>query len=252
VAIINTAMAERFWPAQDLIGKQIQTDVVDAPAVEVVGIVGNVHQDRYQGVPQPQMYVPRLQLPRRMDNAMAVDLLSTAVVVRMDRSLSGMDAALRSAVREVAPALPVSKIRPLEDYASSQIQDLRRATLLLSTFGIIAVALALIGIFGVVSHLVSQRTVEIGIRMAMGAQNEQVLSLVLREGVLMIAVGLAIGTGGALVLTRLVGSLLYGVTATDPLSFGGALLALTAVALLACYVPARRALRVEPVVALRG
>jgi putative ABC transport system permease protein len=214
--------------------------------------VGNVHQDRYQGVAQAQMYVPRLQLPRRMDNAIAVDLLSTAVVVRMDRPLSGMDAALRSAVREVVPALPVSRIRAVEDYASGQIQDLRRATLLLSTFGIIAVALALIGIFGVVSHLVSQRTVEIGIRMAMGAQNEQVLSLILRQGVLLIVVGLAIGTGGALVLTRLVGSLLYGVTAMDPLSFGGALLVLAAVALLACYVPARRALRIEPVVALRG
>jgi putative ABC transport system permease protein len=252
VAVINAAMAERFWPGQDLIGKRIQTDVVDAPAVEVVGIVGNVHQDRYQGVAQAQMYVPRLQLPRRMDNAIAVDLLSTAVVVRMDRPLSGMDAALRSAVREVVPALPVSRIRAVEDYASGQIQDLRRATLLLSTFGIIAVALALIGIFGVVSHLVSQRTVEIGIRMAMGAQNEQVLSLILRQGVLLIVVGLAIGTGGALVLTRLVGSLLYGVTAMDPLSFGGALLVLAAVALLACYVPARRALRIEPVVALRG
>jgi putative ABC transport system permease protein len=252
VAIINVAMAERFWPGQDPIGKSLQTDVVDAPAAEVVGIVANVRQDRYQRVPQPQMYIPRLQVPLRMDNAFAVDLLSTAVVVRMDRRLSGTDAALRSAVQEAFPTLPISRIRAVGDYASGQVQDLRRATLLLSTFAIIAVALALIGIFGVVSHLVSQRTVEIGIRMSMGAQNKEVLWLVLRQGLVMIGAGLVLGTAGALALTRLVENLLYGVTAVDPLSFAAALLALTAVALLACYLPARRAMRIEPSIALRA
>jgi len=191
-------------------------------------------------------------LPRRMDNAVAVDLLSTAVVVRMDRSQSAADAALRSAVQEAMPALPVSRIRAVEDYASGQIQDLRRATVLLSTFATIAVALALIGIFGVVAHLVSQRTIEIGIRIAMGAQKRDVLVPVLRQGAMMIVVGLVIGTVGALALTRLVGSLLYGVTAMDPLSFAAALLVLTVVGLLACYLPARRALRIDPIVALRS
>ena len=187
-----------------------------------------------------------------MDNAFAVDLLSTAVVVRMDRRLSGTDAALRSAVQEAFPTLPISRIRAVGDYASGQVQDLRRATMLLSTFAIIAVALALIGIFGVVSHLVSQRTVEIGIRMSMGAQNKEVLWLVLRQGLAMIGAGLVLGTAGALALTRLVENLLYGVTAVDPLSFAAALLALTAVALLACYLPARRAMRIEPSIALRS
>jgi putative ABC transport system permease protein len=252
VAVINAAMAERFWPGQDPLGRLLQTDVVDAPALEVVGIVGNVRQDRYQRVAQPQLYVSRLQLPRRMDNAVAVDLLSTAVVVRMDRSQSGAEAALRSAVQEANPAVPVSRIRAIEDYASGQIQDLQRATVLLSTFATIAVALALIGIFGVVAHLVSQRTVEIGIRMALGAQKQDVLLPVLRQGFMMMAVGLVIGTAGALVLTRLVGSLLYGVTAMDPLSFVAALLVLTIVGLLACYFPARRVLRIDPVVALRS
>jgi len=214
--------------------------------------VGNVRQDRYQRVAEAQMYVPRLQLPRRMDNAVAVDLLSMAVVVRMDRSQSGAEAALRSAAQEANPAVPVSRIRAIEDYASGQIQDLQRATVLLSTFATIAVALALIGIFGVVAHLVSQRTVEIGIRMAMGAQKRDVLLPVLRQGIVMIVVGLVIGTAGALALTRLVGSLLYGVTAMDPLSFATALLVLTMVGLLACYFPARRALRIDPVVALRS
>ena len=252
VAVINAAMAERFWPGQDPLGRLLQTDMVDAPALEVIGIVGNVRQDRYQRVAQPQLYVPRLQLPRRMDNAVAVDLLSTAIVVRMDRALSGVDAALRSAVKEANPAVPVSRIRAIQDYASGQIQDLQRATVLLSTFATIAVALAWIGIFGVVAHLVSQRTVEIGIRMALGAQKRDVLRLVLRQGIVMIVVGLVVGTAGTLALTRLVGSLLYGVTAMDPLSFAAALLVLTLVSLVACYFSARRALRIDPLVALRS
>jgi putative ABC transport system permease protein len=245
-------MAERFWPGEDPIGKLLQTDAIDAPAREVVGIVGNVRQDRYQRVPQAQLYIPRLQVPRQIDNAVALQFLLTAVIVRTDGARSGMDAALRAAVQEVLPTLPVSGIRAVEEYASGQVQDLRRATVLLSIFAIIAVALALIGIFGVVSHLVSQRTVEIGIRMAMGAQNREVLLLVLRQGVVMIIVGLVLGMGGAIALTRLVESLLYGVTTTDPFSFAAALLVLTVVGLLACYFPARRALRIDPVIALRS
>jgi ABC-type antimicrobial peptide transport system permease subunit len=124
--------------------------------------------------------------------------------------------------------------------------------MLLSTFGVVAVVLALMGIFGVVSHLVSQRRTEIGIRMAMGARGAEVQFLVLRQGAAMIVVGLILGTCAALALTRLVRSLLYGVTTTDPLSFGAALSVLAAVSLLACYLPARRAARVEPVVALRS
>jgi putative ABC transport system permease protein len=252
VAIINRAMAERFWPGENPIGRRLQSDVIDAPMREVVGVVRDVRQDRYQRVPQPQMYVPRLQVPRRMDNAMALDFLQSEVVVRSNDALAGMDATLRAAVREVVPDVPVSKIRTVEDYAGSQIQDLRRATLLLSTFGIIAVALALIGLFGVVAHLVSQRRGEIAIRTAMGAQSREVLALVLRESATVIVVGLVLGTGGALALTRLIGSFLYGVTAMDPLSFAAASLVLAAVGLLACYFPARRAARIEPAIALRS
>lgn len=252
VAIIDAAMAERFWPGEDPLGQLLQTDMVDAPVREVVGVVGNVRQDRYQRVPQSQLYVPRLQVPLRMDNAMALRLLLTAVVVKTDRVLSGMEATLRAATQEAMPSLPVSEVRAVEQYASGQIQDLRRATLLLSTFGVIAVILALIGIFGVVTHLVSQRRVEIGIRMALGARSQAVLLLILRQGVVLIVLGLILGAAGALALTRLVGSFLYGVTTTDPTSFAAAMLVLTATALLACYFPARRASRIEPVIALKS
>jgi putative ABC transport system permease protein len=231
VAIIDAAMAERFWPGKDPLGEQLQTDMVDAPFLEVVGVVGNVRQDRYQRTPQPQLYVPRVQVPLRMDNAMALRLLLTAVVVKTDRRLSGVETTLRTAIQEAMPGLPVSGVRAVEQYASGQIQDLRRATFLLSAFGVIAVILALIGIFGVVTHLVSQRRVEIGIRMALGAQRSAVLFLILRQGAVVIALGLILGAAGALALTRLVRSLLYGVTTTDPTSFAAAMLALTAVAL---------------------
>ncbi|HEX5419001.1 MAG TPA: FtsX-like permease family protein, partial [Gammaproteobacteria bacterium] len=208
--------------------------------------------DRYQRLPQPQMYIPRLQVPQRMDMGVALKFLLTSVVVRTDGNLNGIGTTLRDAVQEIDPGLPVSKIGTVEDYASSQLQTLRRATVLLSTFGVIAVALALIGIFGVVSHLVSQRRIELGIRMAMGAQGRDVQHLVLRQGVAVIILGLVLGTGAALALAGLVRSLLYGVTATDPLSFAAALVVLAAVGLLACYLPARRASRIEPVVALRS
>jgi putative ABC transport system permease protein len=252
VAIINSAMAERFWPGENPIGKRFQTDVIDSPVREVVGAVGNVRQDRYERAPQPQIYIPRLQVPPRMDNALALTFLQTSIVVKTNRNLPGMAERLRAGVQDVDPTLPVSKVRTVEDYASGQLQTLRRATVLLSAFGVIAVALALVGIFGVVSHLVNQRRLEIGIRIAMGAQGREVLSLVLREGVAMIVLGLILGTGAALALTRLVGSLLYGVTTMDPISFAAAPLLLTAVGLLACYVPARRAARIEPVTALRS
>jgi putative ABC transport system permease protein len=251
VAIINTAMADRFWPGEDPVGKTLQTDAIDDPARTVVGVVGDVRQDRYQRVPQPQLYIPRLQVPLRMDNAIALEFLVTYVVVRTDDRLSLSDTALRSTVQEVMPTLPVSNIRTVEDYASGQIGDLRRATLLLSTFGFIAMALAVIGIFGVITHLVSQRTAELGIRLALGAQRNSVLSLVLRQGFAFIAAGLVVGMAASVFLTRLVASFLFGVATTDPLSFGAAPILLMAVALLACYFPARRASRIDPGIVLR-
>jgi putative ABC transport system permease protein len=251
VAIINAAMAERFWPGEDPIGQRLQTDVIDAPVVEVVGVVGNVRQDRYQRVPQAQLYVPRLQVPQRMDNALALELLQTAVIVRTDGT-DGMSATLRAAVQEVFPTLPVSRLRTVEEYASGQVQDLRRATILLSAFGVIATALALIGIVGVVSHAVGQRRFEFGIRMAMGARGRAITSLVIRQGALMIGVGLGFGTLAALGLTRLVGGYLYGVSTLDPISFATALVILAAAGLLASYFPARRAAHIEPVIALRS
>src|SRR5882672_1768318 len=225
VAVVNEAMAERFWPAKDPIGQRLQTDEVDAPVREVVGIVGNVRQDRYQRDPQPQIYIPRLQMSLRMDNAVALQILMGSVVVRTAVGVTRLDATLRTAVQEVAPTVPVARVRTVEEYASGQIQNLRRASVLLSTFGVIAVALALIGIFGVVTHLVRQRSTEFGIRMALGAAGRSGLSPGARKGFALIVLGLVLGSVGAFALTRLIQGFVYGVTTTDPLSFTAALVA---------------------------
>lgn len=174
-----------------------------------------------------------------------------SVVVKTVDGAGGSDAALRRAVQEVVPGVPVSRVRTVEEYASGQVRDLRRASVLLSTFAVIAAALALIGIFGVVTHLVRQRSIELGIRMALGAAHRDVVSLVLRQGFTVIVIGIVLGTAGAFALLRVAQGLVYGVTTTDPLSYVGALAVLTVVGLLGCYLPARRASRIEPVVALR-
>jgi putative ABC transport system permease protein len=170
VAVINAAMAERYWPGEDPLGRRFQTDSIDDPMREVIGVVGDVRQDRYQRAPQPQLYVPRRQLPRRMDTVQALEVLLTSIVVKVDGGVAGKESSLRAAVQEAVPAQPVSRFRAVEEYASAQVQDLRRLTWLLTAFGVVAVALALVGIFGVVSHLVSQRRTELGIRIALGAQ----------------------------------------------------------------------------------
>jgi len=160
--------------------------------------------------------------------------------------------ALRAALHDVSPALPVSSIRSVEEYAAGQLQDVQQYATLLSLFGGISVVLALTGIFGVMVNTVSQRTNEIGIRVALGATAGDVLRLVIGQGLKLILGGLALGLAAALVATPTIGSFLWGVRPNDPLTFLVAAAGLAAIALVACYLPALRALRVEPVVALHN
>jgi putative ABC transport system permease protein len=252
VAVINEAMARQFFPDQDPIGQLVQLDVVDDLPRQIVGVVGNVRQDRYQTRPQPQVYVPRTQMPSFMDMTMSFEILVPSFVVRTTEDPATVIPGLRAALHEVSPALPVSSIRTVEEYAAGQLQDVQQYATLLSLFGGISVVLALTGIFGVMVNTVSQRTNEIGIRVALGATTGDVLKLVIRQGLKLILVGLTLGLGVALVATPAIGSFLWGVRANDPLTFAVAAAGLAATALLACYLPALRALRVEPVVALRN
>lgn len=252
VAMINEAMARQFFPNQDPIGQQVQLDVVDDWPRQIVGVVGNVRQDRYQTRPQPQVYVPRTQLPSFMDMTMSFEILVPSFVVRTAGDPATVIPALRAALHDVSPTLPVSSIRTVEEYAAGQLQDVQQYATLLSLFGGISVVLVLTGIFGVMMNTVSQRTSEIGIRVALGATAPDVLKLVIGQGLKLVVIGLALGLAVALMATPAIRSFLWGVSANDPLTFAVAAAGLAAIALLACYFPALRALRVQPVVALRN
>jgi len=243
VAIISETLARRYFPNQDPMGKQMRfgfppnTDV----AREVVGIVGDVRDAALSRKPEPMMYVPFAQAP----------LYGGEVVVRSSLSAASVAAGIREAVRSVDKNLPVTDIESLNDAVGQSISQERFRTFLLGSFSAIALVLAAVGIFGVMSYSASQRTHEIGIRVALGAGRRDVLRLILGQGTKLALLGLGVGLVAAFLLTRLMSSLLYRISATDPATFASVTIILLAVALTACYIPARRAMRVDPMVALR-
>lgn len=252
VAIISASMAARYWPNENPIGRLLQVDVFDDPPREIVGVVGDVRQDRYQSSPAPQMYVPRTQLPYRMDMQMSLEVLVTTFVVRAAGDPMLLVPSLRSAVRDVDPTLSVSSVRTVEEYAAGQLQELSQYATVLGLFGALSVALAVIGILGVMAQAVGQRANEIAIRRALGAQPLNVLGLILRQGLALIAAGIGVGLVASLALTPVIRTFLWGVTTTDPVTLVSVVVLLALVAAIACYLPARRALRVTPAAALRS
>jgi putative ABC transport system permease protein len=242
VAIINQAMADRYWPNQDPLGRRFSTGFGDQPEwLTVVGVVPTVKlRELDQGV-ENQFYLPYAYAPWRT--------MSLVARVRGDPATFGPS--LRRAVAEVDPTLPLFEIQTMTEVSRLSYWDKRLYGLLFASFAIIALVLAAIGVYGVMSYAVSQRTHEIGVRVALGAQLRDVLSMVVRRGVLLTVIGLAIGLVGAFALTRILAGVLSGVSPSDPPSYAGISLVLLVVAVLAAYLPARRATRVEPAVALR-
>jgi putative ABC transport system permease protein len=226
--------------------------MLDEPPREIVGVVGDVTQDRYQLSPQPQMYVPRMQLPRRMDMALGIEVLTTTFLVRTAGDPVSVLPSLRAAVREVDATLPIAAVRTIEEYASGQLTELSQYATVLGVFGILSVTLAVVGIVGVMAQSVGQRTSEFGIRLALGAAPGSVMSLVLRQAAALVAIGLGVGLAASLVLLPAIRRLLWGISETDVVTLALAATGLAAIALAACYVPARRAMRVDPIAALRG
>jgi putative ABC transport system permease protein len=255
VAIINEAMARQIWPGERPIGKRVALDLEawrfypDRPPEmdmrgglrEIVGVVADVRHASLQAGPTPEMYIPQAQRPSRQ----------MILVVRTTSDPARLADVVRAAVRRIDPDQPVSALRTMTDLVNGSLAPSRLNAQLISAFSAVALALALVGLYGVMAHSVLQRTQEMGIRMALGASRRNVVAMVLREGGLLILLGLALGTGGALVAARLAASLLFGVSPTDPLTLASTGVLLGAVAVLACYVPARRAARMDPVVALR-
>jgi predicted permease len=249
--VIDDVFAHQFFPNENPIGKRINLDGPDQPA-EIVGVVGHVNQwgldSDASNVLRAQIYEPYMQLG---DDALRVVPAGTSVVVRYSGSATAAFHGIRRALQRINSDNVVYSAQTMDDIISSSLVARRMSMILLGAFAALALLLAGIGIYGVISYLVGQRTHEIGVRMALGAQPADVLRLVLGDGVRMALLGMAVGLAAALGLTRLMSMLLYGVSATDPLTFAGVAILLTIVALAACFIPARRAMRVDPVVALR-
>ena len=242
VAVISESLARNRWKNQDPIGHTIEFGNMDGDLrlLTIVGIVGDVHEDGLDAAPPPTVYVNLFQRPRA---AITLTMLS-------DADTRTVTSAARGILRDLNPEVP-AKFRTFSQIYSASLGSRRFNLTLIGFFGIVALLLATVGVFGVMAYSVSRRTREIGVRVALGASSGDVLNMILGQGLRTILIGVAIGIIGSLALTRTVESLLFGVTATDPLTFGGVTLLLVGTALLACYVPARRATRVDPMVALR-
>jgi len=243
VVIISEAMARRYWPNEDPIGKRLRGTGQGSPWLSIVGVAGEV---KYRGLPQnpnadPDVYFPLLQGPSG----------SLFLAVRSGVDPDSMVATVRGVLRNLDPDLPAYDIATMAEHVANQTTQSRFSAWLLSLFGALALALAAVGIYSVMAYAVEQRSREIGVRVALGARAGDVLKMVIGQGMRLALAGVALGLGAALALTQLMKRLLFGVGAADPLTYGALALLLTLVALMACYVPARRATKVDPMVALR-
>jgi putative ABC transport system permease protein len=246
VVVVSESFAKQFFPGEDPIGKRIvpngSVDPGDPPVREIVGVVRDIHLVSLRETPKPQIYVPHEQFA----------IQSMSIFVRTQNDPKLLSAALREAVNEIDKDVPVYRPRALADYFSQSIAQPRLNAVLVGLFALIALLLAAAGIFGVMSYSVTQRTQEIGIRFALGAQRGDVLRLVVGQGMRWVVVGVALGFVGIFALTRLLQSLLFGVGATDLTAILGVTAILGIVAFVACWLPAMRASKVDPVIALRS
>jgi predicted permease len=247
VAIVSEGLARRLWTDADAIGRAVE---FDGRSHEVVGVAGDIRGNDGIGTrggglerdPSPMLYLSSAQFPQS----------TVSLVIRTDAQLQAILPAIRAAVRDIDPAQPIADWRPLEDWVAESAAQPRLTTTLAGVFAVAAMFLTAVGIYGVISHTVSQRTQEIGVRMAIGAARSSVVGLVLRGGLTWAGGGILLGLLGAWSFSRAAASLLFNVSAADPLTFAATALALAGVAGLACVVPAVRATRIDPIIALRS
>lgn len=242
VAVINEAMAQTYWPNEDPLGKRVKlSQLPSTPWTTVIGVVGNARTESLENATVPQLYASLYQKNEK----------HLAIFLRGNLDIVAIPEEVREQVQSVNPELPVFGAESLNQILSDSISVRRFSLEMIAAFALIALLLAAMGIYGVISYIVSERTHEIGIRLALGAGRGSIFQMILRQGLPLAICGAAIGLACALILSRFMAGLLYGVRPADPVTFAGVLVLLLGVALLACYVPARRAVRVDPMVALR-
>ena len=252
VVVINDYLARRYWPGEDAIGKRI---TFDDPAknpswLTVVGVTKNTVRSNWTSPPEEEVFLPYLQNRAYLDTP-SPPFAYLTLVVRTDFDPAALAPAIRGAIHSLDANIPLSEIQTMDHVVAEANDQSRFYLVLLGAFATVALVLAGVGIYGVMSYSVSRRTHEIGIRMALGAQGRDVLKLVVFQGIVQALAGVAVGLAGALALSRLMAGLLYGTEPTDPATFAAVVLVLSAVAVAASYIPARRATRVDPMVALR-
>jgi len=247
VALVNETMAKQLWPGKDAIGGTIKMLNPSAPWATIVGIVKDVRSAGYQSDVPPTMYFPHAQAGR---SAYYTPAAMNLVVKTVGDPLA-IAGPVREIVRRLSPGTPVSQVRTMESVVASSVASRRFSTTLLAGFAALALMLAGIGIYGVIAYDVSQRTYEIGLRMALGARSGQVAGMMVGRGIRMVALGLALGVAGSVAVTGLLRSLLVDVSQTDPVTFAGVIVVLAVVAVAAAWLPARRASAVDPMIALR-
>ena len=245
VIIVSEGFARKHFPNEDPIGKRIRPGVSTYDGEksvmrEIIGVVDDVKNRTLSGETRPQFYVPQTQVP----------FTQVAMVVKTTGDPRGIVSGVRNEVTSMDKELPVFNIQSMDDYLAAAVSSPRFNSTLLGIFATVALVLTVVGLYGVMSYSVAQRTNEIGIRMALGAQTRDVLKLIVSQGFKLVIIGLGIGLVGAFALMRVIGSLLFGVSTRDPFTFAAVAVVLSSVALLACYVPARRAARVDPIQAL--
>jgi predicted permease len=240
VVIVNQTLAGKMFPGEDALGQQLRMSQTGPPST-IIGIIGDVKHSALDEVPQPEMYASTYQ----------GSMVSPYMVMRTSGDAAGMIELVRAKAREIERDLPLYSMQPMESVKSASVAQRRFVLVLVALFGVLALVLAAVGVYGVMSLLVSERTQEVGVRLALGAHPSNVLRMLVAHATRLAAAGVAIGVALAFVLMPLLGNQLYAVQPRDPLTMTGVPIVLILVAMLAAFIPARRAMRVDPVSALR-